>query len=118
MIDWSISPDFERPKDRGWFFPSFEIQELLIPQINTGRPFIDEYGDTEFTTDDCTRMKGNIEYLIESGIYERRESVEFDVFGRGVVRLSCSEIRDCLMKLYEAADSAEKRNGTLRFLGD
>jgi hypothetical protein len=118
MIDWCISPDFERPKDRGWFFPSFEIQELLIPQINPGKTLVDEYGATEFTTEDCRRIKGNIDYLIESGIYERRESVNFDAFGKGVVRLSCQEIMTCLMKLHEAADIAEKRNGILRFLGD
>lgn len=118
MIDWCISPDFERPKDRGWFFPSFEIQELLIPQINPGKQLIDEYGETEFTTEDCTRIKANIEYLIESGIYERRESVDFDAFGKGLVTLSCTDITNCLMNLHEAADLAEKRNGVLRFLGD
>jgi hypothetical protein len=91
---------------------------LLIPQINPGKPLVDEYGDTEFTTEDCTRIKGNIEYLIESGIYERRELVEFDAFGKGLVRLHCQEITNCLMNLYEAADLAEKRNGVLRFLGD
>ena len=91
---------------------------MLIPQINPGKPLVDEYGDTEFTTEDCARLKGNIEYLLESGIYERRESVEFDAFGKGLITLPCSDITNCLMKLHEAAELAEKRNGVLRFLGD
>ncbi|WP_035607106.1 hypothetical protein [Haloferula sp. BvORR071] len=118
MIDWRLSPDFESIKEREWFFPSFEIQEFLLPQINVGKPFIDEYDATEFSTEDCARLKGNIEYLIDSAIFARRTEVQFDAFEKGLVTLSCAEIRDCLLKLYDAADQALKSGGTLVFCGD
>jgi hypothetical protein len=64
MIDWRIGPEFEVLAGRDWFFPTDEIQEYLLPQINVGKPFIDEYGDTTFTTEDCARLKGNIEFFL------------------------------------------------------
>ena len=118
MIDWRTSPDFEGDKDRKWFFPTFEIQEFLLPQINVGKPFIDEYGDTTFTTEDCERLKGNIEFLIDSVTFDRRGEIRFDSFRSGLVTLSCEEIKSCLLKLHEAADQVVTRRGTLVFYGD
>jgi len=118
MIDWCISPGFERVKEREWFFPSFEIQEFLLPQINVGKPFIDPYGDTQFSTEDCARLKGNIEYLIDSETFNRKAEIRFDAFEKGLVSLSCAEIKECLLKLYEAADEAVKNGGSLVFYGD
>ncbi len=118
MIDWRISPLFEGIKEREWFFPSFEIQEYLLPQINVGKPFIDEYGDTHFNTEDCIRLKGNIEYLIDSTILDRKDEIQFDAFEKGLVRLSCADIKHCLLKLHEAADEAFKNGETLVFFGD
>ena len=118
MIDWRISPDFEGIKEREWFFPSFEIQAFLLPQINVGKPLIDEYGDTTFTTEDCVRLKGNIEYLIDSGVFDKKPEIQFDSFEKGLVTLSCDKIKSCLLRLHEAADQAIKRGGTLAFYGD
>lgn len=118
MIDWRISPDFTALKEREWFFPTFEIQECLLPQINVGKPYIDEYGGTTFTTEDCERLKGNIEYLIDSGIFDRRSEVKFDSLEKGVMTLACDDIKRCLLKLHEAADEAVKRKGSLVFCGD
>lgn len=118
MIDWRISPGFESVKEREWFFPTFEIQEFLLPRINVGKPFIDEYGDTHFTPEDCARIKGNIEYLIDSTVLDRKPDIQFDSFEKGLVTLSCSEIKNCLLKLHEAADQASKSGGTLVFYGD
>lgn len=118
MIDWRISPNFESVKEREWFFPSFEIQEFLLPQINVGKSYIDEYGDTQFTAEDCARLKGNIEYLIDSTVFDRKTEIYFDAFEKGLVALSCAEIKNCLLKLHEAADRALKSGGTLVFYGD
>ena len=118
MIDWRISPEFESLKERAWFFPSFEVQEYLLPQINVGKPYIDEYGDTTFTSEDCVRLKGNIEYLIDSRILDKRKEIKFDSFEKGLVTLACDEIKSCLLRLHEAADQAVKRGGTLAFYGD
>lgn len=118
MIDWRISPDFGGIKEREWFFPSFEVQEYLLPQINVGKPFIDIYGDTTFTIEDCMRLKGNIAYLIDSGTFDKRPEIKFDSFEKGLVALSCEDIKSCLLKLHEAADQAVKRCGTLMFYGD
>ncbi len=118
MIDWRISPGLEGIEDRQWFFPSFEIQEFLLPQINVGKAFIDVYGDTHFTTEDCARLMGNIEYLLDSGILDRKTEIQFEAFGKGLVTLSCDEIKNCLLKLHEAADEAFKNGETLVFYGD
>jgi|SRR6187551_3050752 hypothetical protein len=118
MIDWRISPDFAGIKERGWFFPSFEIQEYLLPLINVGKPFIDIYGDTTFTTEDCVRLKGNIEYLLEAATFDKKPEVQFDSFEKGPIALSCDDIKRCLLKLHEAADQAVRRGGTLAFYGD
>jgi hypothetical protein len=118
MIDWRISPDFESRKEREWFFPSFEMQEFLLPKINVGKPLIDPYDATTFSTEDCARLKGNIEYLMDSGIFDSRPEIRFDSFEKGLVSLSCEEIKNCLLKLHEAADAALKREGTLVFCGD
>jgi hypothetical protein len=118
MIDWRISPDFEAIKGRGWGFPTFEIQEFLLPQINVGKPLIDPYGNTTFSTDDCVRLKGNIEYLINGGWFDRKPEIKFDSFGNGLVTLPCDAIKHCLLSLHEAAAEAVKRNGTLAFYGD
>ena len=118
MIDWRISPEFEADKERGWYFPSFEIQEYLLPQINVGKQYIDEYGDTIFMAEDCERLKGNIEYLINSRVLDRRKEINFDSFERGLVILSCDKIKDCLIKLHDAAEQTVKRGGVLKFYGD
>ncbi len=77
MIDWRISPNYEAIKEREWYFPSFEIQEYLLPQINVGKSYIDEYNDTHFTTEDCNRLKGNIEYLIDSRILKKMPGKQY-----------------------------------------
>ncbi len=118
MIDWRISPNFEEVKERNWFFPSFQVQEFLLPQINVGKAFIDEYGDTTFSTEDCERLKGNIEYLINSGTFDRRNEIRFDSFEKGLVILTCDEVKTCLLRLHQAADQAVKGNGALIFYGD
>jgi hypothetical protein len=117
-IDWRIVPEIESLEGRKWFFPSFEIQEYLLPQINVGKSHIDEYGDTTFTTDDCARLMGNIEFLIDSGIFDGRKEIKFDSLGKGLVTLTCDEIKNCLLRLHEAADQAFKCGGTLVFRGD
>ena len=118
MIDWRISPDFEAIEGRGWFFPSLEIQEYLLPQLNVGNPFIDEYGGTTFSAEDCARLKGNIEYLMDSGILDRRSAIRFDSLRSGLVTLSCEDIRECLKKLHAAVEETIRRNGVLKFFGD
>lgn len=118
MIDWRISPQFEAISERRWFFPSFEIQEYLLPLINVGKPWIDIYGGTNFTCEDCLRLKGNIEYLVDSGAFDKKSEIQFDSFEKGLISLSCTEIKNCLLKLYEAGSEAVNRSGTLVFYGD
>lgn len=118
MIDWRVSPEFEALKEREWFFPSFEVQEYLLPQINVGEADIDEYGSTTFTSEECLRLKRKIECIIDSGALNRRKEFQFDSIEKGLVTFSCEDIKGCLLRLYDAADLAAKRNGTLVFYGD
>jgi hypothetical protein len=119
MIDWRIGPDFEALAEGEWGFPSFEIQEYLLPQINVGKSVIDEYGKTAFTSDECARLKGNIEFLLHSLTLNWKGEIRFDSFEKkGLVTLSCDEIKRCLLKLREAADQAIERGSSLAFFGD
>lgn len=117
MIDWRITPDIHSPEGDGWSFPSFEIQEYLLPLINVGKD-IDEYGATIFDKGDCLRLRANIDYLIQRQTFDYREEVRFDSVERGLVSLSCEEIKRCLSKLDEAAQLAIERTGKLVFYGD
>ena len=118
MIDWRIQSGTQTVQEECWFFPSFPIQEFLLPMINVGFEWIDEYGDTSFHRDDCMRLKGNIRYLLDSGLVTRRQQIRYDSFEKGIVVLQATEIEQCLLKLLEAADRAILNNGTLGFYGD
>ncbi len=118
MIDWRIQSGAQTVQEDGWFFPSFTIQEFLLPMINVGFERIDEYGDTLFHRDDCMRLKGNIRYLLDLGLVTRRQEIRYDSFEKGIVVLQAKEIEQCLLKLLDAADRAILNNGTLGFYGD
>ena len=118
MIDWRIPRDTATHQEKGWSFPSFEIQEYLLPLINVGFDYIDEYGATDFAVEDCIRMKGNIRYLLDSRLITGRSEIKYDAFGKGLITLDSKEIEQCLLRLEEAAEQCIATRETLRFYGD
>jgi len=118
MIDWKVENGEEVRSEEGWYFPSFHIQEYLLPIINVGHSYIDEYNDTVFTKDDCMRIKGNIEYMLDSGILDRKPVLHFDTMNEGVRELDTNQIKVCLVSLSAATDMALKESGVLKFYGD
>ena len=117
MIDWRILRGDVTHQEKGWSFPSFEIQEFLLPLINVGFDF-DEYDATDFGPEDCVRMKGNIRYLLDSRLVTGRTEIKYDSFGKGLVVLDSKEIEQCLLRLEEAAEQCIATRETLRFYGD
>ena len=118
MIDWRIHRGEVVHQEQGWSFPSFEIQEFLLPLINVGFEFIDPYDATHFGAEDCRRLIGNIRYLFDSGLVTRRAEIKYDSFEKGLVTLDSKEIEQCLLRLLEAAGRSSEIEGTLCFYGD
>ena len=118
MIDWKVESGKEILSEEGWFFPSFYIQEYLLPIINPGRSYIDEYNDTVFTREDCMRLKGNVEYMIDSGILDQKARIRYETMNEGIKELDTNTIKECLLALHAAADIALKNAGSLKFYGD
>ena len=118
MIDWKISyQENELYSEDGWFFDNFFIQEYLLPIINVGFEYIDEYSDTTFLKEDCERLIGNITY-IETVLEPRGDTINFDSLMNGVVKLSKSQIEKCLNRLKQASEKTIKMDGKLMFYGD
>lgn len=118
MIDWKVINGSQQIQGEGWSFPSFEMQEYLLPLLNVGFSCIDEWGDTTFQRDDCFRMKGNIAYLLDSGLFVRRTHIRYDSLEKGIVTLSCAEIESSLTRLRDALDQALANGGSVVFFGD
>ena len=64
------------------------------------------------------RIKGNIEYLLDSKYFDQKQSIKYDTFSKGIKIIETEEIKDCLLKLYSAADHAIKTGSILKFYGD
>lgn len=94
------------------------MQEYLLPLINVGFAYIDEYGDTTFQRDDCFRMKGNISYLLDSSGFFQKAQIRYDSLEKGLVTLDCADIRACLTQLRNALDQALVTNSVIVFYGD
>ena len=119
MIDWQILvKEDDTYFEDGWFFKSFEIQEYLLPIINVGFSFIDEYNDTKFESEDCNRLIGNINFLLDSALLSNRASIKLQTLNKGVVDLKTNEIVDALVKLKSAANKALEKKSPLVFYGD
>jgi hypothetical protein len=118
MIDWKIElDDKELYFEEGWFFSNFSIQEYLLPMINIGIKYIDEYNDTTFLVEDCKRLLGNLKY-IENILKPRKEAISFDSLLNGIVQLQKTEIEKCVEYLIVASQKAIEMNGKLKFYGD
>lgn len=86
--------------------------------INVGFEYIDEYNNTVFDHEDCNRLKGNIRYLLDSGLVTRRAEIRYDSFEKGIVVLDAKSIEQCLLRLLEAVEKVSSTNGRLEFYGD
>lgn len=118
MIDWHIPTASGTISEQSWYFPSFLLQEYLLALINVGKDEIDPYADTRFDLEDCRRLQGNIHYLLDNGMFDRRDTLWFDSQDKGLVKLSCKSISTCLTHLHTAAGLAIKHRSVLVFLGD
>ena len=118
MIDWRVVTKNGDYQEKNWYFPTFLIQEYLIPLINAGFSYIDEYGETEFAVEDSKRIRGNIKYLLDSKYFNQKEVITYDSFYNGIVLMNSEEIIDCLMDLDAAFEYAIKNTATVIFYGD
>jgi hypothetical protein len=111
MIDWQIEETNKMfYKEDKWYFSDFNIQSYLLPIINVGKEYIDEYNYTSFNTEDCKRIVGNLKYLL--GLLETRSNgfICFDSLGNGIVQLKVMDIEACIDKPRTPQQSCEVCN--------
>lgn len=118
MIDWKIETKNQIYQEDGWYFPSFIIQEYLLPLINVGYAYIDEYNDTKFSLADCKRFRGNIKHLLDYQYYGQKEIIRYDSFSNGLVNIRSQKTVDRLANLDTALVYAIKHNSKFIFYGD
>ena len=116
MINWIVAN--HNKTFTGWAFPSFEIQEYLIPIINVGVERFNMYGRTEYSADDCRRLTNVVSFAIETLQLMDKVEFQFETINDGTAVLNKHEIEATLRALLQANDVAIQSSGTLVFLGD
>ncbi|MFC1518248.1 hypothetical protein ACFL6Z_00870 [Pseudomonadota bacterium] len=116
MISWNVVNAEE--KQKCWFFPSFEIQEYLLPIINVGCKAFDEYGQTHYSIDDCRRLRNTVAFAKETLILMQKSVLRYETIEEGLASLDKSEILATLNYLNIAAELAIERETSLMFYGD
>lgn len=116
MINWDLMGSKEQRSN--WFFPSFVIQEYLLPKIYVGGQFIDEYDDTKYKIEDCQRLRQAIMYFSDILDATDREVIRYETMHKGMVSLDKPLIEETLQSLDSAAAEAIERQQYLMFYGD
>ncbi|MBR8841696.1 MULTISPECIES: hypothetical protein [unclassified Pseudoalteromonas] len=116
LILWNIA--IIKEGQSSWHFPSFEIQEYLLPIINVGGQNFDEYGQTNYTVEDCRRLINTVAFAKETLALMSKSVVRYETIEKGLVSLNKCEIMSTLAQLSEAAELAIKHKTGLLFYGD
>ncbi|MEJ2611860.1 MAG: hypothetical protein P8179_17725 [Candidatus Thiodiazotropha sp.] len=116
MISWDIKDSKEKRKN--WFFPSFEIQEYMLPLMHVGGADIDEYGDTEYTIEDCVRLRKAIAYILKGLSFTNKKKIRYETLSRGLETFDKSLIIEAFQNLDVAANEAIEKQKGLVFYGD
>jgi hypothetical protein len=116
VINWIVSELNEQGES--WYFPSFEIQEYLLPIINVGVERIDEYGSTEYSIEDCRRLKYVIVFALETLAITQKSEIRYETIHDDLVPLNKQEIIDTLESLLDASKLSVKLQSELIFMGD
>jgi hypothetical protein len=116
LISWNIANT--KGNQNGWYFPSFDIQEYLLPIINVGGQTFDEYGQTKYSTEDCLRLKNTVTFAIETLTLTQKQTVRYETIDKGLVSLNKNEIIATLDYLGKAAELVIKQETSLLFYGD
>ncbi|MDO6567719.1 hypothetical protein Q4561_11675 [Alteromonas sp. 1_MG-2023] len=107
MIPWNIANIKEG--QNSWYFPSFEIQDYLLPIINVGGPNFDEYGQTKYAIEDCRRLINTVSFAKETLSLMPKSVVRYETIEKGLASLEKDEILTTLDKLAKAAKLAIKQ---------
>ncbi|ODB42011.1 hypothetical protein BB427_10890 [Pseudoalteromonas sp. BMB] len=116
MISWKVATIEENPTN--WYFPSFEIQEYLLPIINVGGQTFDEYGRTEYEREDCLRLINTVAFAKETLKLMSKTIVRYETIHDGLASLNKNELVNTLDNLAHAVKLALKQQSTLVFYGD
>jgi hypothetical protein len=116
MICWDIKET--KGKRTNWFFPTFDIQEYMLPLIHVGGADIDEYGRTEFDKEDCLRLRKAIAYVLEGLNISKKKIIRYETLNRGLESLDKSLIIEAFENLDRAANEAIQKEKSLVFYGD
>jgi hypothetical protein len=116
LISWNIANTKEG--QNSWYFPSFGIQEYLLPIINVGGQNFDEYGQTKYAIEDCRRLINTVAFAKETLSLMPKSVVRYETIEKGLASLEKHEIISTLDKLAKAAELAIKQETSLLFYGD
>ncbi|ASD66097.1 hypothetical protein B1L02_02950 [Pseudoalteromonas piscicida] len=116
LISWKVANIEESPSH--WHFPSFEIQEYLLPLINVGAQTFDEYGRTEYELEDCRRLLNTIAFARETLSLMSKETIRYETIHDGLASLNKNELLNTLDMLVKSAKLALKQESNLVFYGD
>jgi len=116
LISWNIANYGENKND--WYFPSFEIQEYLLPIINVGGQNFDEYSQTKYAIEDCRRLINTVVFAKETLSLMSKSVVRYESIENGLVSLDTNEVLKTLEHLSKAAELAIKQETNLLFYGD
>jgi hypothetical protein len=116
VINWILSDHDDQCEN--WYFPTFDIQEYLLPIINVGVERIDEYGSTTYSIEDCRRLKNVIDFAIETLTISQKNEIRYETIHDDLVSLNKQKIIDTLESLLEASKLSVKLQSELLLLGD
>ncbi len=116
MINWKVLNSNTESSD--WNFPSFEIQEYLLPLINVGGAIFDEYAQTKYTAEDCLRLRNTVRFASETLTLMNKPVVRYETIHNGLVSLDKTQILYTLTALDKAAEHALVNESSLIFFGD
>jgi hypothetical protein len=116
LISYNIADTKEG--QNSWYFPSFEIQEYLLPIINVGGQNFDEYGQTRYSIEDCLCLRNTITFAKKTLSLIPKSVVRYETIEKGLTSLDKNEIILTLNKLAKVAELAIKQETSFLFYGE
>lgn len=116
MISWKVSSTKDDSIEG--YFPSFDIQEYLLPILNVGGPKFDEYGRIAYSVEDCVRLRNTISFAIETLQMMNKSKVRYETINEGLATFEKVDLVNTLNTLDMAAKLAVQNKVGLVFYGD
>ncbi len=90
----------------------------MLPLIHVGGADIDEYDDTEYSVEDCLRLRKAIAYILEGLNFTNKKKIRYETLSRGLEKFDKALVIEAFQNLDAAASEAIKNRKSLIFYGD